>query len=134
MIISNYLIVIFTNSTISQNEQAVRDLIDKAPLFMIFESLIYAPITEEIIFRKSIKDIINNKYIYIIISGTLFGLMHIIGAINNYQELLYIIPYSAVGIMFAITYEKTKNIFSTITIHSFHNGLTLILYLLSKTI
>ena len=134
MIISNYIILILTNNNLSQNEQAVRELINKAPLFMLFETLIYAPITEEIIFRKSIKDIFQNKYIYIITSGLFFGFMHIASSITNYKELLFILPYSAVGICFAICYNKTKNIFSTITIHSLHNGLTLLLYFLSKTL
>ena len=134
MITSNYIIISLTNITITQNEQAVRTLIEKSLPFMIFESIIYAPITEEIIFRKSIKDIIENKYIYIIISGFIFGFMHIIRSTTNYKELLFIIPYGAVGAMFALTYHKTNNIFSTIFIHSLHNSLTLIIYLLSKTI
>ncbi len=134
MIISNYLIIILANNTISQNEQAVRELINKAPLFMMFETLIYAPITEEIIFRKSLKDIFNNKYIYAIASGILFGLTHIIGSINTTKELLFIIPYGAVGFTFALCYKKTNNIFSTISAHTMHNGLTLLLYFLGKLI
>ena len=134
MIISNYIILILTNNNLSQNEQNVRELINKAPLFMLFETLIYAPITEEILFRKSLKDIFNNKYIYAIISGLFFGFMHIASSISNYKELLFILPYSAIGICFAICYNNTKNIFSTITIHSLHNGLTLLLYFLSKTL
>ena len=130
MITSNIIINIMTNIEISQNEQAVRELVDKAPLFMIFQSLIYAPITEELIFRKSIKDIVSNKYLYAIISGLVFGSMHILLSINNLKELLFIIPYSAVGFTFALCYYKTNNIFSTITAHSIHNTLTLILYFL----
>ena len=134
MISSNYIILILTKNGLSQNEEAVRELIDKAPLFMIFESLIYVPITEEIIFRRSIKDITNHKLFYPLLSGLLFGLMHVISSINNYQELLFIIPYSAVGYTFAKCYQKTDNIFSTITAHAFHNSLTLGIYLLSKIV
>ena len=134
MITSNLIISIITNGAIASNEEAVRSLIDKAPLYMIFELVIYAPLTEEIIFRKSMKDIFKNKYIYIISSGLIFGLMHIISSINSPIELLYIIPYSSLGIVFATLYHKTNNIFSTITIHSIHNGLTLILYLLTNSL
>lgn len=132
MITSNLIITIITNGAIASNEEAVRSLIDKAPLYMLFELVIYAPITEELIFRRSMKDIFKNKYIYIITSGLIFGLMHIITSINSPIELLYLIPYSALGIIFAILYQKTNNIFSTITIHSIHNGLTLILYLITN--
>ena len=50
------------------NEEAVRELIDSYPLYMAFQLIIYAPLTEELIFRKSIKDIKNNKIIYIFLS------------------------------------------------------------------
>ena len=134
MIISNLIISIITNGSIPQNEESVRSLINKAPLYMLFELIIYAPITEEIIFRKSIKDIVDNKYIYCITSGLIFGLLHIIGTIKTPIELIFIIPYATLGTTFALLYKKTNNIFSTITIHSLHNTLTLILYLLTKTI
>lgn len=134
MIIANYIILVLTNNAVSQNEEAVRDLIDKVPLFMIFESLIFAPITEEIIFRKSIKDITNHKLLYPLISGLSFGLVHVITSYTNYQELLFIIPYSVVGFTFAKCYQKTDNIFSTITAHALHNSLTLIIYILSKIV
>ena len=134
MIITNLIIGIITNGALASNEESVRELIDKSPLFMLFELMIYAPITEELIFRKSIKDIINDKKIYPIISGFIFGLLHIISSTNNPLTLLYIIPYGSLGYIFAKLYKKTDNIFSSITIHSIHNTLTLILYLILKTI
>lgn len=130
MIISNLIISIITNGSIANNEESVRKLINIAPLYMFFQLAIYAPITEELIFRKSIKDIFDNKYIYILVSGLVFGGMHVITSISSPIELLYIIPYSSLGIAFASLYKKTDNIFSTITIHSIHNTLTLILYLI----
>ena len=134
MIISNFIITYLSRGGIAGNEESVRELINKVPLYMLFQLAIYAPITEELIFRKSIKDIINNKYIYILASGLIFGGMHIIGNINTPLDILYIIPYSSLGFAFAALYKKTNNIFSTITIHSFHNTLTLILYLILSLI
>ena len=132
MIATNIIITTITNGAIPQNEESVRTLINKFPLYMLFELAIYAPLTEEIIFRKSIKDIIDNKYIYSITSGLIFGLMHIIGTIKTPTELIFILPYASLGTVFALLYHKTNNIFSTITIHSIHNTLTLILYLTLK--
>ena len=134
MIASNVLISTIISDGIPQNEEIVRQLINKAPLFMIFELIIFAPITEEIIFRRSIKDIINNKNIYILVSGLFFGFMHIVKYIKAPIDIIYIIPYAALGIIFAKLYKKTDNIFSTITIHSIHNTFTLILYLITKVI
>lgn len=132
MITSNIIINTLTPNAIAGNEESVRSLIDIAPLFMAFELAIYAPITEELIFRKSIKDITNNKYIYILLSGLIFGGMHVIGSITSTYDILYLIPYSALGIAFASLYHKTNNLFSTITVHSIHNTLTLVLYLIGS--
>lgn len=128
MIVSNLLITFLLNKGIAGNEEQVRSLIDAFPIFMIFNTVIYAPLTEELVFRKSIKDIFSNKWIYILMSGLLFGMLHIISYISSPIDLVYLIPYSSLGIAFALLYHKTKNIFSTITIHALHNLLAIIVY------
>ena len=129
MVVSNFIIAIITNGTLASNEEAVRELIDKVPLYMAFQVMIYAPLTEELIFRKSIRDCVKNKYLYILISGFIFGGLHVISSLGNMIDLLYLIPYCSLGFVFAALYYKTNNIFSTIVAHSFHNSLALILYL-----
>ena len=101
---------------------------------MIFNTVIYAPLTEELAFRKSIKDCTSNKLVYVLTSGLVFGMLHIIYYITSPIDLVYLIPYSALGISFALLYHKTDNIFSTITIHSIHNLLAVIIYLLGASI
>lgn len=130
MVLSNFLISIVTNGKLATNEESVRSLINIAPWYMMFELIIYAPLSEELIFRRSIRDITKNKYIYPILSGMIFGGLHAITSLNSAIDLLYFIPYCSLGIIFALLYSKTNNIFSTITIHAFHNGLALILFLI----
>lgn len=130
MVISNLILVVILNNGLATNEENVRKMIGTLPLYMIFSVSIYAPLTEELIFRKSIRDIINNKYVYILISGLIFGFLHISSSISSIIDLLYLIPYSSLGIAFAYTYYKTNNIFSTIMLHSMHNTIAIILYLL----
>ena len=141
MIISNIVIVLFFKNASANNEEDVRTSIDKARLYMIYSVSIYAPFVEEIIFRKGIKDSVmafsNNKftkYLFILISGILFGSMHVIGSVTSVYDYLYIIPYSALGISFAALLYKTDNIFSTITIHSIHNTASIILYFMGGII
>ena len=130
MIISNLIIVVFINNKIASNEESVRSLIDILPLYMIFSVSIFAPLTEELIFRKGIREIFNNKYLYIIISGIFFASMHVTSEDLGINTLLYLIPYSSLGITFAYTYYKTNNIFSTIMLHSFHNTMAIIIYII----
>lgn len=130
MVISNIIIVYVLKQTIADNEEIVRSYIDISPLLMIFSTVIYAPICEELTFRKSIKDAIKNKWLYILVSGLLFGYLHIASYINTPLDLIHIIPYSSLGIVFALLYYKTDNIFSTITVHAMHNLLSVLVYIL----
>ena len=131
MYISNIIIAIVTNGRLAENEEAVRNLINITPLYMTFQIIIYAPLTEELIFRKSIREFINNKWAYAIISGIIFGGLHAITSITDVVSLLYLIPYCSLGIIFGLLYYKTDNIFSTIMAHAIHNSLALILYLIA---
>lgn len=135
MIGSNLLITLFFSNATAGNEEAVRNLIDQTPLYMLFAVSLHAPFVEELIFRHSIKDCVmcygDNKItkgIYIFISGFIFALLHILGQTTSYLDYLYLIPYLSLGIAFSSLYSKTNNIFSSISMHMLHNTVTVILY------
>jgi hypothetical protein len=98
---------------------------------MLFTCLL-GPFVEEIIFRKSFKDVLKSKWSFILISGIVFGVLHVIGSISNLYGLLYFIPYSCLGIAFALIYYESNNIFSSIFAHVMHNSLTVLLLFLSQ--
>lgn len=127
--ISNMIVSSITKIEISSNEEAVRTLIKFYPVYMIFSSVIYAPIVEELIFRKSIRKIFDDKVVFILISGFLFGLVHVIGGNTSSNELLMGIPYIVMGIDLAYIYYKSDNIFTTMFIHSMHNFILLLIQL-----
>lgn len=115
------------------NETIAQAYTYKFPIYMIFSSIIYAPFTEELIYRKSIRDIFNNelieKILYILISGLIFGYVHTTAGTDE-LEILYIIPYGIVGSAFAYIYTKTKNIYTTIALHATHNLIVISTYFL----
>ncbi len=127
MIISNKIITSLFPIEIAANEQGVREIIHTIPLISFFSICIFAPISEELIFRKAFKDCFNNKWLFILISGFVFGLLHVIGSFNSLYDLFFIIPYSSLGIAFAYIYYKTNNIFSSIFVHCMHNTILVIL-------
>jgi len=124
MCVSNVIIGIFAPSNMPSNEEGVRTMIKAISFVAIILTGITAPISEEILFRKSIKNVINkNKWLYVIVSGLVFGAAHIVtkeSALTLY-DYLYIIPYSSLGFAFAYTCQKTDNIFPSMLIHSLHN-------------
>lgn len=128
MIISNIIISFFVEGN-STNETLIREYINIMPIYMIFSSCIYAPFTEEMVFRKSLRNCFNNKVLYILLSGLIFGSMHLLSA-SNLIELVFLIPYSSLGCVFAYMYYKTNNIFVPMTFHMVHNTIIVINYLL----
>lgn len=127
MMISNIIITYILGLNQAQNEQAVQKMINKMPIMMLITAGFIAPITEEITFRKTFKNMFLNKYLFIILSGLVFGSMHVITSYSNPLELLYIIPYGSLGMAFAAMYYKTDTIYTSISMHMLHNTiLTLI--------
>lgn len=128
MLITNFLInyFIFPNS-ISSNEENNRVLINMYPLYSAISVIFVAPFIEELIFRKSYRKAFKNIIPYCIASSILFGSIHVIFSITNIKELLYIIPYGALGYVFAYAYYKTDSIWTSIYMHVIHNAFTFLI-------
>ena len=128
MTLTDTIIIAITGKELSNNEQAVRSIADTLPIYSALSVCICAPIVEELIYRKTIKNIFINKTLAIIASGLIFGIAHVIGTYQSLQDLLYIIPYGSFGAVFMYIFIDSKNIWSTITIHFMHNTILLLLY------
>lgn len=120
-------ILLNINITESNNQNTIEILFKKSPLIMTIDCVILAPFVEECIFRLGLKKIINNKYIFITISGLLFGLMHIFPTELPYTiALIQSITYITMGINLAYIYEETNNIWIPIGIHMLNNFIGMI--------
>ena len=131
------LLIMFLLKNISSNESQVREMLYSNTLFAIISISIIAPISEELIFRKSIQPIIKNKWIYVLVCGLLFGGAHILtNIINNVfviTDLIYILPYASLGCSFALMDYETNTTFCSIVMHFLHNTCTAILLLITYT-
>lgn len=134
MVVSNLFITVILGKTIAGNEETVRNYIKTAPILMAISTVLFAPINEELTFRKSIRDAINNKWAYVLLSGIIFGGLHVISYVSSPLDLVYLIPYCSLGISFALLYYRTNNIFSSISMHMMHNLLSIIIYLLGASL
>lgn len=134
MYVSNFFITFILHKQIAGNEETVRNYLAALPLLMTFNAVICAPINEELVFRKSFKDIFSNKWIFATMSGLIFGCLHVTSYITTASDIIYIIPYASLGFAFGLLYYKTDNIFSSITVHSIHNLLATLLVLLGASI
>ena len=126
----NYIInnIIIPNN-ISNNEQSNRELLINNKLIYGLLLTTIIPYIEEIVFRLSLKKSIKNNTIFILISSTIFSLLHIISS-TKLIELLYFIPYFILGLTFSTIYIKTENIFCSTISHMLNNTITVLLVLL----
>lgn len=123
MYISNAILIFVFNGGLAGNEESIRNILLVHPIYVYISAVLIAPSVEELVFRGAIKNIIPNSILYILCSGLIFGGMHLVGNVTSIIDLLYIIPYSALGIAFAYIYTKTDNIFVTMMLHTMHNGI-----------
>lgn len=130
MMLSNLIIMSINNGQIANNEEGVRNLFDKNPIYVYFAGVFIAPVVEELVFRLSIRQIFKTDKLFIIVSGLIFGGAHLVGQVETFMDLLYVIPYSIPGFIFAYLFVKTNNIFSSISMHIFHNGVLMGLQIL----
>ena len=132
MIIVNSIILIVFKSKGANNENAIQEYIKIAPLIMGLDICLIAPFNEEIIFRKAIKDIVKNKYLFVFLSFLIFGGAHVVGSAKNIVDCLYIIPYGILGAVFAIAYYKTDTVYTSMTFHMIHNTLAFLVSIFFK--
>lgn len=130
MTTSSFMIGLILNKSVSGNEAVVRESIKLAPVYMFFACSIVAPIFEEMVFRKALYELIKPNWLFILISGFGFGVLHVLGTYTTPLEFLYVIPYGAMGTAFAYLLTKTKNIALPIIIHMLHNTILVLVQII----
>lgn len=117
---------------ISENQETINLYTTSAPILMLLTSSITTPFVEEGIFRLGISKIIKNKHLFIIISGLVFGFLHIFPTdLNITYALISSIPYVTMGMILAYIYKKEDNIYYPIFLHGLNNFISMILFFCS---
>ena len=122
----------YTGLSTSTNQESINIMFDSNMILTIFLAVIYAPFVEELLFRGIFRKFIKNKYVFIILSGFIFGLMHVIDDYQSIKELLYIFVYGSLGCFLANLYYNSNNIFTNMYMHFMQNSISVIALLLLK--
>lgn len=131
MMLSNFIILIIDPNSSAGNEDTIREIFGKLPIYMYLSAVVIAPIMEELVFRLSIRNIFRKtNWLFILMSGLIFGGLHVIGNIDTWVDLLYLIPYSIPGFVFAYVLAKSENVFVGCGLHFVHNGILMSLQVL----
>ncbi len=116
-------------SVSSMNQTLIEEYLKQSPILMAISCAILAPFYEEVLFRLGLKKVIKNKYIFVIISGSIFGLMHVFPleeGVTLTLGLIQSISYVTMGLFLAYIYQKTDNIFCSIGLHFLNNFISII--------
>lgn len=130
-IFSSLLLVMLGSDVVSsENQETVVTLSKSMPFMMMISTSLLAPFVEEGIFRLGIKKVINNKYLFILVSGLIFGFMHIFPTeLPLYVALIESLNYVTMGLLLAYIYNETDNIYVTIAVHALNNLLSMLVIL-----
>ena len=113
----------------SVNQELILAYVKANPILMIISSSFIAPFYEEGLFRLGFKKVFNNKWLFIIISGSLFGFLHVFPLnglpliVGLVQSILYVI----MGMVLSYIYYKYDNIYMSIGVHFLNNLLSMLI-------
>ena len=116
----------------SVNQQTATDLTLTQPLFSFFATVIFAPLTEELLFRGMLarylfpkQDSSKQTLIFLLVSSALFALIHFPGDVQQF------FVYFSLGFSLGLAYISRKGLVYSISLHALNNlvGFLMILML-----
>lgn len=107
----------------SENTADIMNIINASTLFLLIPA-IFAPILEELLFRKIIFGSLYRRMNFFwaaILSSLAFGVIHL--------DLTHLLIYTGMGLVFSYLYVKTKTIMVPILVHMGMNTITVLMQL-----
>ncbi len=117
---------------VSENQKSVSEY---PLLLLLLLTLVYSPVVEEVAFRYALRRLITHEVLYIIVSGSIFGIVHTLSSLNSHSFLeiiAYFLPHFGFGIYLAFIYATTNSIETCIITHRGVNLLATIPFLLIR--
>jgi membrane protease YdiL (CAAX protease family) len=126
----NILISTLTGLDTSINQQTLIDYFLENSLAVTVQAVIFAPIAEEVVFRgvlfRQLR--VNNRVIIpLLVSSMVFAAMHALGAVlmGAWSDLWFIPMYAYMGLVLAVVYERTQNLYAAIAVHLLNNAVSI---------
>ena len=114
----------------SVNQQMVTDLALSQPLFSFFATVIFAPLTEELIFRGMLarylfpKQDKSKQVLFLLVSSVLFALIHFPGDVQQF------LVYASLGFSLGLAYISRKGLVYSISLHALNNLVSFLMILM----
>ena len=122
MIITNALIVILLNiNETSENDYSLLTMFKKSPLALILLTSVYYPLVEGVIFRKSVRDIIDNKWTFIIFSSVFYFFFNIAYTSLSLNSIITSLCYLFSMMILSNYYYKSNNFTASVIVMMIYN-------------
>jgi len=85
----------FPDVIMDANTQSIQDLAKISPIYAIFKAMIFGGVAEEILYRESLSEIVENNVLFILISSILYTILPFVfnaGNITIMELLAYFLP------------------------------------------
>ena len=100
------------------------------PLFSFFAVVIFAPLTEELIFRGMLarylfpKQDKSKQVLFLLVSSVLFALIHFPGDVQQF------LVYASLGFSLGLAYISRKGLVYSISLHALNNLVSFLMILM----
>lgn len=117
---------------IDENSNQIGNLFELSNFYILFKTLIFATVAEELLFRESIHEVVENKKAFVIISAVIYTVINIIYNLNGSQYIwIDFIAYLLDYLILSYAYLKNNNnIFVIMIIKFFYNLIPTLLLIL----
>ncbi|MDO5569329.1 MAG: CPBP family glutamic-type intramembrane protease [bacterium] len=116
----NAVLKVFVNLE-QDNTNAMLNVYSKIPILFVLASMFYYPVIEEIVFKKSFKEFITNKWLFVFVTGFITAFFTLALSLNSITSLLYFIPIAIFSMTFSYIYYITDNILVAIFYRILYN-------------
>lgn len=123
VIIVNLIVMnLFNINTISENDQVLYQMFKQTPLLVFILTVLYYPVLEGIVFRKTFKDIINSKWLFIIITSLVYFFFNIAYTSLSIENILSSLYYIVIMFYLSKIYYETDNLVLSIILLMLYNS------------
>ena len=108
--------VLSPNVTVDSNTSAILDLLKTSPVYAVFKTMIFAVISEEILFRKAVSTCIKNDWTFVIVGAVIYTFMNFVfntGSIVIADLLMYFMTALALNYIYI---KNDRNIYMVMII------------------
>lgn len=122
MLVTNALIgILFDIKQTSENDYSLLSMFKKSPIVLMLLTSLYYPVIEGVIFRKSVRDIIDNKWMFIMFSSVFYFFFNVAYTSLSFTSIITSLCYLFSMMLLSSYYYKSNNFTASVIVMMIYN-------------